>query len=266
VARVSALLLFVPLFAPAPAAAGEPFQVARDGKALVPIVVSERANASVRDSAEAPAGMLGRMTGATFAVEAGDGTSGIAVGMVGDFPGAEADGRVAAELRADGGEPTARLTALQGYALRSHGRGVHVVGASELGVEYAVWDLLHRAGFRHFFPGAAWEVVPHVPELALDVDAMEEPDYYDRRISCMGGTETWEWLVRNRVNLHSAWVGQESFRPAMPARWKNNIIETSHAYSYIVRDHADVFKEHPEWMALSKGEPSKPRSVPAIPR
>ena len=235
------------------AAAGEPCPVAVDGKAAVPIVTAPTASPSIRQSAEALRGVLQRVTGAAFAVETGDGRAGIAVGLPGDFPTLAATDRLAAAGRAAGADPTARLAWLQGYALRSHARGIQVVGASELGVEYAVWDLLHRAGYRHFFPGAAWEVVPRAPTLTLDVDAVERPDYYDRRIACFGGERTWEWMIRNRVCVHG-WDGRASFRPALPARWKGHLVETSHAYSYIVRDHPEVFKAHPEWMALSRGE------------
>lgn len=66
--------------------AGIPCQLAANGKALAPIIVSPKANASVRHSAEQLRDMLQRITGAPFTVETGGGSTGLAVGLLGDFP------------------------------------------------------------------------------------------------------------------------------------------------------------------------------------
>jgi hypothetical protein len=97
-------------------------------------------------------------------------------------------------------------------------------------VEYAVWDLLHRAGYRHF-SGKVWEIMPSVPTLQVDVDALKKPDYHDHRSSTPGsGPEVYESMMRNRVSLHCLWDTRD-IRPETPGKWKNNFIEASHAYS-----------------------------------
>ena len=50
------------------------------------------------------------------------------------------------------------------------------------GHPHAVWDFLHRLGYRQFFPGETWEVVPSAPDLGLAVDARERPSFHARRI------------------------------------------------------------------------------------
>ena len=136
-----------------PALASQPCRLASAGKASVSIVVGAGANASVRHSAEELRDMLKQITGATFAIETGDGRKGLAVGMLGDFPALSADKQLAAAVQAGGRD----LAAQQSYLLRSHRKGLQLVGASELAVEYAIWDLLYRAGYRQFFPGEIWE-------------------------------------------------------------------------------------------------------------
>src|SRR5204863_158263 len=91
------------------------------------------------------------------------------------------------------------------YVLQSHAGGLYLVAAGAAGVDDAVWDLAYRLGYRQFFPGKTWEVVPHKPTLAIEVDALEAPDYFSRRI--WFGYGTWDhdkdafadWQKKNRV-------------------------------------------------------------------
>lgn len=155
---------------------GKPFRLAEDGAARAPIIVSPEAGDASRAAASRLAEFLERITGAAFAVEPGDGTCGIALGTAAEFPALAA--RLGVTLRSGDHPPTA----LQRYRLRSHRRGVQVIGASELAVEYAVWDLLNELGFRQFFPGPLWEIIPSNRNADIAADRLEAPDYYDRRI------------------------------------------------------------------------------------
>jgi hypothetical protein len=147
-------------------------RLATDGKPLLPIVVNENASEFIRSSARTLAEQLGRISHASFVVTNGTGESGIAIGTAKDFPGLKLE----AELNAP--EPARR----EQYLLRSHAKGLSMVGVSELGVQHAVWDLLHRLGYRHFFPGKNWEIVPDVKDLRIAVEANEKPDWFYRRI------------------------------------------------------------------------------------
>ncbi|MCU0875993.1 MAG: hypothetical protein MUE50_27010, partial [Pirellulaceae bacterium] len=157
---------------PALAAAGESVPLARDGSAQQTIVLAEQASDSIRRSAATLAEYLRRISGAEFQVTTGDGSTGIALGLPAHFPAL----RLKDAWRMPGPFDRER------YLLRSHARGLHLVGATELAVEHAVWDLLYRIGYRQFFPGPTWEVTPEVRDLSVAVDAVESPDYHSRRI------------------------------------------------------------------------------------
>jgi hypothetical protein len=138
--------------------------LALDGRALQPVVVSAEASEATRRAAADLAETLGRISGAAFPVIEGDGRSGLAVGVAGDFPDLPVEW-------AFGSEPLDR----ESYLLRSHADGIWILGASGRAVEHAVWDLLHRLGYRLFFLTDTWEVVPEQTDLRLAVDGIESP-------------------------------------------------------------------------------------------
>jgi hypothetical protein len=128
--------------------------------------------------------------------------------------------------------------------LHSHARGLQAIGATDLAAEYAVWDLLHRLGYRQFFPGKTWEVVPRTSDLAVAVDARVHPDYLARDIGF--GFGPWggrrqlyeEWSVRNRV-----------YSPA-----DRPLLESGHSYDAILAQMKDDFEKHPEYHAFVGGK------------
>ncbi|MFW5693237.1 MAG: DUF4838 domain-containing protein, partial [Thermoguttaceae bacterium] len=185
----------------------------------------ERVRAAAGELAE----YLGKMSGAEFAIEEGDGTRGVAVGVFTDFPELELAGRFR----------PAEIARREQYLLRSHARGVYIVGATETAVEHAVWDFLHRLGYRQFFPTETWEVVPRLETIAVSLDVMERPDFYNRSgprgASRTVDREAWQrWHRRNRMT------------PAFTLR-------TGHAYGGIIRRNRAAFDEHPEFYALVDG-------------
>ena len=106
---------------------------------------------------------LERISGATFEVKTGDGATGIAIGLAADFPNTP-HGR-----RWEDPDNLQR----EEYLLQSHAKGVYLLGVADPAVEHAVWDLLHRIGYRQFFPGKNWEVVPEIRDLSIEVDVEE---------------------------------------------------------------------------------------------
>jgi hypothetical protein len=210
---------------------GAPAVLTTDGRAVREIVVAAAAVESTRATAELLADYLQRISGAKFTVRDGDGSSGVAVGLPGDFPATPRDVKFdpsAAEKRED-------------YLLRSHPQGVWVMGATEQALRHAAWDLLHRLGYRQYFPGGHWEIIPQRPSLTLDVDAWEHPSYYSRRI--WYGYGAWDharepyrdWCEKNRC--------VEGIR-----------LNTGHAYDGILTRNKAAFAEHPEYLGLVRGE------------
>lgn len=236
--------LFLILLAQAAAcqAAGAQTALARNGRAMQPIVVSSTADAGVKALAHELADYLGRITGATFDVQEGDGRTGIALGTVDDFPALQAN----ADLQLDrlvGSD----LATKQSYILRSHPGGVQIIGATRLAADYAMWDLLHRVGYRQFFPGPTWEIVPREPNLAIAVNAFEKPDYFDRRVWYgFGGNfdPKHAWDRRNRVTMHG-YKHPDGMRYA---------IENAHVYGGVIQRFRDEFTAHPEYRGLVDGE------------
>lgn len=127
------------------------------------------------------------------------------------------------------------------YQIRTDGHSVRMRGATPLALEHAVWDFLHRLGYRQFFPGKTWEVIPTLSEVAIDLAVDETPDYFARRI--WYGYGTWEY-------------NDEPYRD-----WcaKNRTVEgvklrSGHAYGAIIRNRKADFDAHPEYYALRDGE------------
>lgn len=211
-------------------AAGSPAQLARQGQPLLNVIHAETATPATRKSAENLAEYLSRISGATFQVGVGDGAAGIVVGTSNDFP--HWRGELPRSPNPDERE---------WYLLRSHDRGVVLIGTTDHAVEHAVWDLLYRIGYRQFFPGPHWEVVPQEPDLALTVNTVERPSYNSRHI--WYGFGPWDyarepyadWCRKNRatqgIELHTGHTGEK-----------------------LRAQYDQVFREHPEYLALVNGQ------------
>src|SRR5689334_17493729 len=87
----AALLIALILSSAHPGHAAGATTLAAGGAAAQKIVVAKTTTDAVRTQAERLAEYLHRISGATFAVELGDGTQGLAVGVAGDFPSLKLD-------------------------------------------------------------------------------------------------------------------------------------------------------------------------------
>lgn len=238
--KLQSFIVAIAMLAFAPAViAVTPVKVlmAEDGKALLPIIISENASASTKSNASKLAEYLGKIGGAKFKIETGDGTSGIAIGLATDFPAL----KLASTFKSDD------ILKREEYLLRTHAGGLLVLGASDLAVQHGVWDLLSRLGYRQFFPGKNWEVVPYLQRMELGIDTLEKPDYHSRRI--WYGYGAWDyakepyrdWCEKNRalqgVNLN-----------------------TGHAYDGIVKALKKEFSNHNEYWPLLNNERKEVRN------
>lgn len=205
-------------------------ELSRDGRALVRIVVAPSAGPDSRKSARTLAQVLDRISGASFEVAQGDGASGIAVGTAAEFSGIPTPGL-------DPRDPERR----EEYLLQSHTRGLRVVGATPLAVRHGVWDLLHRLGYRQYFPGKHWEVVPNQPRPALTVDVLERPSYHSRRI--WYGFGPWDYAR----DTYADWCEKNRCVQGVE-------LNTGHAYDGVVAWGRKEFEAHPEFWPLLAGE------------
>jgi len=194
------------------------------GKARVPITVPSRAGVHLRQSAEILRDRLQQISGASFSVVSG-GTKGIVLQVT---------------------EKKTGLLAQENYKIRTTEDALTVIGNSPVAVRHAVWDLLHRIGYRQFFPGPTWEVIPNQPMIELNVNTDGSPDYHNRRI--WYGYGPWDYAAEP----YADWC--EKNRSAAPFK-----LHTGHSYGRIVREMKAQFDQHPEYFALIKGERVGPR-------
>lgn len=197
-------------------------------KADCGVGIAPSATKGMRALASELARVLGQMNDRPVVVVGGVPPSGILLGTSSEFPLVEV--------------PWSPLASVpEQYIIRSHARGVYLVGATELATQHAGWDFLHRLGYRQFFPGQTWEVIPRGISSDIAIDAHERPSYDARRI--WYGFGPWdyaeapyaEWCARNR-----ALSGIE--------------LNIAHAYDAILQRNRSAFEQHPEYLGLVDGK------------
>ena len=173
-----------------------------------------------------------RMSGATLRVQAAaPGAVGCYVGLDASFPWLKQD------LNDLGPE---------GFVIRSDGQSAYVLARSPLGLRQAVTTFLMEQGCRWFFPGRAWEIVPHKTTIQVTSDLRQIPSFATERRLWYGygaypssARDYQEWMLHNRMG------GPVS-------------MSIGHTWAGLNRQRD--FAAHPEWFALVKGKrkPSKP--------
>ncbi len=244
-----ALLFLLPLTS----ALTAPTPIAEGGKALLPVVHAPEASRPVRQAAEDLADILGRITGATFSIETGGEPRGIVVGTVKQFPTVPGAGQL---------DP-ADVLRREEYLIHSDGKMLWLVGASDAGASHAVWDFLHRLGYRQYFPGENWEIVPKTGSITADFTVFESPAYKVRSFAWHYGNwrdlkdETVRWSTRNRIALPQ--IFPDVFR-----------LNTAHAYSAIINGAREIFDANPGMRSVvndkvtSKLNPAHPQTLEAV--
>lgn len=207
-------------------------QLAKNGKASVAITLGKNASedAELVALANKLSQTLATITDANFPVTVGEQAQGIAIGLPTDFPKLKLKDRFAPEA----------VTRREEYILRSHSTGIYMVGATTLALQDATADLLQRLGYRRFFPGDNWEVIPHTPDLSVAVDVFERPDYLSRRIWYGFGTwpqvkdqqAAWQFVNRNHAGVK---------------------LSTGHAYDSIIARNKAAFEKDPTLFPLVDG-------------
>lgn len=188
-----------------------PMAYPQDADAVASVVVVEAGQARARVVLPAGAGSSLREAAATL-VEGIRRRCGVGLEVVTEpapaAPGLVAlhCGRTSAAAAADLG--LERLDP-DGFVIAVPDRhSILLVGGSDAGTEYAVYDFLERyAGRRWLFPGALGEHAPQSPELRVPVAMVRsEPAFHHRLFSGLGKTEEGErrgeqalWARRNRM-------------------------------------------------------------------
>jgi Domain of unknown function (DUF4838) len=210
--------------------------LADNGQALQPIVLSEKASDATKQAAAELASYLGQITGAKFQVKTGDGSVGIVLGTLEEFPNPALDKPLTIRNTYDGKEA---------YAIRTESKRLLLIGATDRATPHAAFRLLESLGCRWFFPAKAWEVVPSLPKLMVQIEETDRPRILSRLIvpgfgyfvdkghpAGLNAMKDFEgWMRHNRMG--------HSFRPNCGHAWQNmfNLYKIE-------------FDEHPEYRAL----------------
>ena len=211
-------------------AAPPPVDLSRARQALLSVVIGKDASEGTKAVAADLAAYLGKMSGAEFKIETGDGSRGIVLGRPTEFS------KLPFAVTFNPG-PFAR----EDYVLRSHPSGLCLIGATDLAVSHAAWDLLYRLGYRQFFPGETWEVVPPPSDLKIAIDDRQSPSFYARRIWYNWGLWGYndvpyrQWCQRNRAV-------------------KGFDLNSGHSYESIIAANQAEFDKHPEFFSLIAGQ------------
>jgi hypothetical protein len=223
-------------------AAAKPAELAlaADGRALVPVVVSPNASPATRAVAAELAGYLGRITGAAFEVVTGDGSRGIVLGTLAEFPNPALAPLLALRGPYDGREA---------FAVRTEPARVLLVGATDLGASHAAFRFLELLGCRWFFPAKEWEVVPTRKALTVSVEETDRPRILARRVWYGYGFFT------DKGHPHGGSVRADYEVWARHNRMAGSFrVSAGHAWQTIIASNKKLFAEHPEYLALVKGE------------
>jgi hypothetical protein len=224
---------FLGVLGGAPALAfSKPVELARNGRALIPVVIASEASQRVAQAANYLATYLGTIAGTRFEVIEGKGTEGIAVGLPRHFPALGLQDRWSAP----------EVAQREDYLIDARGRGAMLLGASDLAVEHAVWGFLYQLGYRQFFPGERWEVVPSIPDLSFDFQVRASPSYRTREI-----WYEYEGLNDYRKAPYRQWAMRNRARSGIDLR-------INHSYPAIIRALKTEFDRHPEYYPLINGE------------
>ncbi len=224
----------------APVADAGEVRLAHHGEAQLVLSLPPSASDSLLNSANRLSDKLSAITGATFRqgdpVE--DGKGKLILGLRSDYP----------ELLPEATKDKTS-TWKERYRLLSKGGNLYVIGETDLAVAHGVADLLHRVGYRYLIPPKAWEVIPSIPSLSIDVDVTEQPAF-GSRLLFMGDSGDKEILRASKWSTALSNFG--AWRRHMRA-FSAFKIRTGHAWVQMARRNADAFDAHPEW--LVKGSP-----------
>lgn len=242
VLRAHLLLAFTLAFCHPLLAAPQPITIAQDGKANLPIVVSDKAGKSTQAVATELAAYLKHISGATFEVKTGDGKSGIVLGTLHEFPNPSLSKPLEIRNTYDGKEA---------FAIRTESQRVLLIGATDLGASHAAYRFLENLGCRWFFPAKEWEVVPQQSTLRVAMEETDRPVMLARRIWYGYGIFTQTDNPHRPDARAKADFEDWSRRNRMASSIQ---INAGHAWHNIVRQNKAEFDAHPEYYALVNGK------------
>lgn len=227
-----------------------PVELAKDCRALVPVVVSPESSEDVRRTAAFLAESLGRITGAEFSVTESREPVGITLGTLAQFPDSALDKSLAIRDTYDG---------VEAFGIRSDGGRVRLLGNTDLGVSHAANRFLELLGRRVFFMGPNWEILPESKTLAFALNETSRPRIWSRKLAFTRMNIKGEDGDRDRRGDFQRWREANLMGESLG-------LNTSHAWHAIPNafkaqgfPFQAEFEAHPEYFALVDGQRKPPQ-------
>lgn len=217
---------------------GVALPIAQNGKACLDIEISKSASNAVKSVATELSAYLKRITGADFKVAEGDGSKGIVVGTLKDFPDQSLDEGLKIFRDYDGKEA---------FAIRTSPQRLQLIGATDLGVSHAAFRFLELLGCRWFFPTKEWEVIPAAPSLSFNQNLTDRPEIWSRSLWYAWGCGGFEPGDISPAQALVDWKRHNLMAQSLQ-------VEASHSYEGIRLANKEAFAAHPEYTALTKGK------------
>ncbi|MBO4302968.1 MAG: DUF4838 domain-containing protein [Lentisphaeria bacterium] len=144
----------------------------------------------------------------------------------------------------------------EGYRITVTGKGMEIAANTGRGILYGAYAFIEKfLGVRWFYPGE--EFCPVSPTVSVPFACIQEKPFFTTRTiqhvhSARGRyLETWNWIVRNRMQLVTDKASYTLWRKELEER--GAIIHTGgHTLAELVPDR--LFDKHPEYFALVNGK------------
>jgi|GEM_PF-1476838 len=200
------------------------------------VMVDPNASAEVSAVAQRLVGELQRMSGRDFVIETNTAGMGIYLVHVDDVS------RFAVPVALDSRLTTLATKGDEGFIAYSDGSdSLWIIGNSDLAISHGAFYYLEQLGWRSLLPSDAWTIRPHLDQVAISIDVVEEPAWRNRSFFGTGGfggilpvdpnqqvEGAWAaWQQANRMggeiqiaghagtsfnNLHKAWLEADPSR------------------------------------------------------
>jgi hypothetical protein len=205
------------------------------GQSKLPVVISAKASDATKAVAAELAQFLGRIAGAKFDVISEDGSLGIVLGTLAEFPDPALEKPL--ELRGLGG-----FDGREAFVIRTEPKRLRLIGATDLGASHAAFALLESLGCRWYFQAPEWEIVPSVATLRVNLNRDDRPAILARRIWYGGGMFE-HGPKAPPVRDYAAWARHNRMAQSFT-------VNCGHAWQTIIAENKSAFDEHPEYLAL----------------
>ena len=221
-------------------------QITDEGRPVATIIVSSRATEAERFAAQELQKYVRQISGAELSIATEAGGARLLIGGT-------AEGAIARRDLRDA-DPDA-------FIVRTVGDDLVLVGATDRGTLYAVYDFLEKElGCRWLGPGEKWEEVPERASIEIGkVDRSEQPGmkYRFLRMTVVGEPgsrvyDTMSWAAKNKINIGSGWPPAE-----LPEEITKRGGFRAWMSPHVIRRLLNVdeyFDAHPEWYALRGGK------------